>query len=560
MARSKHLKPLAFMLCLLTLFPNLVFSQDESGTEHIWGDTYSLPKKQTRIAQLRTKAGEIVTVGHQQNTSICLEKLDHNLHFKKEVIIPLNEMPDDYDCETVLQIADKLWWFYSTRDKREEKETLYAQELDIEEGKLAGQEIKLKETGLLIPYPIPVDIYKTDFTGKWQFALSPDGSKLLVQSLRLGWEGERENKKERLETAVFDKALKTISSQTFSLPYVEAKINYDDFQVDNEGNVYTLSQLYTENKVRNKLRPFRYELLKWTNGSGEAIKISLPLQNKFVTDAILQYVPGKGYIVGGFYGLTRTSAFPAGTFLFQLDAASNQLIDLYKGTYAFAPATTQKFIFTRKNSRKSAPGIGIEATQTLVKEISANNDGSIHIYGEDRFEEQWGTGHVGNISGADVNAEFKRSGITLSQRRAPDPSYQHNFSNIIAVNMDKDKLAWTHIIAKIQRGTEDPGRLSFRHFRSGSSDYIFYIDNPKNLDLKDDDYPALHLEGAAGTLIEAKIDGNGALTKKALFAIRDEGRSFPVTGLTAMPDGKTILIKGDERRGDIQNGYLILPE
>jgi|GEM_PF-4039883 len=535
--------PLAFLMLSFIAYSPLVQAQNDSPVEWAWGDTYVFPKKQMRIGQIQTSTGEIYTVGHHQETALCLEKLDNSLRFQKETFIPLANMPDKYKSETILLVGGKTYWFYSASDKKSDKEMLYAREVDLGLAKFSGEPILLKETGELIPYSVPVNYYKTDFTGNWQFSLSPGNDKLLIQNRKLGWNGEHANRKEVLETLVLDNNLTKLSERTFSLPYVEPKVNYDRFQVDDQGSVYCLVQLYNEDKGRSKLRPFRYELLKWT-GEGEPIKIPVPLQGKFVVDAKLEAVKGVGYILGGFYSVSRSATYPAGAFVLQLDIANNQLKDYGKGLYPFPPAVTQRFIFDRKNSRKSAPGVGTGSTQTYVKQIAVNEQNDISIYGEDRFEEEWGSGSMTR---------------SYSPGGAPRPSYQHNFTSIIAVSLDKENLKWSHIIPKIQRGTDDPGRLSFKHFSSQNSDFLFFIDNPKNLDLQSDEYPALHMEGAAGTLVAVQINEDGVLTKNALFDIRDEGTSFPVTALESMADRKRVLIMGDERKGELRNGYLILP-
>ncbi len=136
-----------------------------------------------------------------------------------------------------------------------------------------------------------------------------------------------------------------------------------------------------------------------------------------------------------------------------------------------------------------------EASNLTVRNLVVESDGSVLIAFEEYYELK------GGLSSEEV----------------------YSYGDIIVARINPDgNFEWIRNIPKNQRGRMGRRTMSFKLVYDATGYYFLYLDNLKNMNLKDDEVPKLHIDGFGGQLVIAKIDKSGGITKELVFDTRDE--------------------------------------
>lgn len=126
--------------------------------------------------------------------------------------------------------------------------------------------------------------------------------------------------------------------------------------------------------------------------------------------------------------------------------------------------------------------------------------------------------------------------------------YDTYASDIYIMNIDStETLSWVKKLPKNQHSNDKYGyQLSLKSCAIGSDLHVFYVDNPKNLKLKETEAPARHENKMGGYLIGVSIDQSGELKKYNLGEIEKFETNFFIR--LFVNGGSNSLIKTCRRK------------
>jgi hypothetical protein len=505
-----------------------------------WGDEFELPKKSVELGFIGNSKIGYTEVSHAYGKAINLQKFSPSLKYTGLNSVPTKSFPKGYMIEEMGVMDMKNYLYYSTWNKKEGVEKLYAQEIDAVKGEFKGSPKELLSSGAKLSGTLTMTgFYQFNTAGKWNFVTSADSSKLLVYYRIKPKEKRDAINKDVIGLFVFDKNLNKIWGNEVEMPYTEKMMDNDDYQVDGKGNVYILAKVYTGDK---KDKQSHYEVLMYNKESSKKPSISsFKFTDKTVVDiALTEDLKGR-MLCAGYY--SKSGAGSDGAFFFAYDEGTKTMKNLNKGFYEFPTELLREFESKRakkKSEKKEAKGQDEEVSHLSFRDIELDDDGSMTLYGE---QYTWW--------------------ITISYSgRSTTTTYHYLFDDIYVMKIGADgEMKWVKKIPKAQRGSTQnvyaPDRLGlgFHVHKSGPDSYLFFVDNIKNLDIKKDEAPAAHVAGAGGVLMCVKIKGDdGTVTKSNIFDFREEKMNVEVRKFSDVSE-KEVLGRARKLKGPFQMNF-----
>src|ERR1051325_4989527 len=147
---TKILRGCTAIALLSVATPLNSFAQKPSG--HIafqWGEEYELPKRHEDLGFVGNATDGYIQIAHRNRESLSFQKFDASLHLKGEQEVDISNLPRNYVNEFFTQLGDKYYWFFSTYEKSEDKETLFAQEIDLKTGTVKGSAREIVTTSAI---------------------------------------------------------------------------------------------------------------------------------------------------------------------------------------------------------------------------------------------------------------------------------------------------------------------------------------------------------------------------------------------------------------------------
>lgn len=540
------LKPAILGASLLLTNPFLSGAQKADGGHFTftWGEEYELPKRHDDLGFIGNAQDGYIQVSHDHRNSLSFQKFDNKLHLTGETETDLSNLPRGYGSELITELGNKYYWFFSTWDKGEDKEALFAQEIDIKKGKLKGSAQEIVATSKIASgltwtsgmmwgaRPQVVDVDR-----KWNFYYSFDNSKVLVE-----YRKKPERRNDRINNdvigfQVFDERMQKLWSREIRMPYTEEKMDNEDYSVDSHGNIYMLAKVYDEKRSRDRKRPnYHFEILKWSKEKEDVTIIPFKFTDKFVNSAYVTEDANGNILVGGYYTTRRNSGSTDGVFLLKLDDATGEMNKVMKGIYPFPTNVMQQYESARtrrRMERKEEKG-EVEDANLMLRNIVLKADGSIQIFGEEAYSVTT-TYYTGRTS-------YTRT------------TYYYN--DIMAMEIGSDgEMRWVKKIPKSQQGSAGRGGMSFKSFNYKGDTYFFFMDNKKNLDIQKDETPATHQDGAGGILMAVKVDHDGKVSKNMVFDVREDKLNLTVANFNKV-DFNQMIVRGRAKRRDSQAALI----
>jgi hypothetical protein len=419
--------------------------------------------------------------------------------------IELLELTENFNSETVVDFGSGYYWVHSDWNKKEEKEYLYYDKVDVVSGKIIVSNKKMIEATKMGGNPVATGFYQYKLADKYQFNYSADEKKLLV-SYRLAPE-ERNDKRnyDKIGLHVFDENMNKLWGTEFTMPYTEAIMDNSDFSVDAQGNAYMLAKVYDSEKRKERDKEtgkagYHYEVLKFTKGNKKIINTAISIDDYFIREASLIENSLNEMVISCTYSKKSKGSGTDGIFLAIMDQ-SGKIIKYKKGYYEFPLAELEKFESARKK-RKMEKKDDYEAPNLKVRNLIVESDGSVFIACEEYYV---------------VQSSYTDSRGHTTIR------YTYYYEDILGAKINADgNFEWMKKIPKKQKGTRGRGTMGFKLVSDAGGYYFLYLDNIKNLDIKEDEVPSYHVDGWGGQVVVSKIDNSGATTKEIVFDTRDE--------------------------------------
>jgi hypothetical protein len=473
-----------------------------------FGTPYELPKKHYSIGYFGNQDIGYLQLAVNQGKSLSIQKFGENGNYKSSNMIDLSKYAKGFMSESVQEMAGgKYYWIFSHWDKKQSKEMLMYQVIDVENGTVMDEQYPMLEVeGKIAGTLMSTGFYQFNVGNKYQINRSSDKTKLVVTYRKAPKEKRDEKNKDVIGVKVFDDRMNSLWDTEVTMPYTEQEMNNEDYTVDNSGNVYLLAKVYLNGKAKEKVdgKPnYRFELLN-IKPDGVVAKIKIAVEGKFIKSATTISQTDNQLFVSGLYS-NKAAGSTDGIYLVKIDPQSGTSSLLNKGFYEFPNEMIKEFESKKvqANADKAAKKDKEQEVSNLVlREIEVAKDGSVFFAGE----QYW----------VQTNTYVTSKGQTIT-------TYVYHYDDIYTMRINADgSMMWAKKIPKLQKGGNGTGNMSFEHFKIDDEDYFFFLDNEKNLNLKSDQVPAVHSDGLGGFFTFVKIDKEGNTTKTHIFDTRQK--------------------------------------
>jgi len=505
------------LLLIVSLSSLFSFAQSKKFTFKL-GEEYELPKKTEDLAFFGNQKDGIV--------NLALKKEEMNIvRFNPKTLSKTMEEKIDLDVTrnftseivTDFSNSNQYYWIHSDWDKKAEKEMLFYDKMDIGKGKIAESNHKMFETTKMGGDVATMGIYSYKLTNKYQFDYDADRKKLLV-TYRLSPEFKNDKKNyDKLGFQIFDEKLEKLWGGEFTMPYTEAIMDNSDFSVDGYGNAYLLAKIYNtdsrkETDKETGLPAYHFEIFKFTKDNPTPTIAKVSIDNNYIRSTTLIENPAHEMVIACTYSKKSKGSGTDGIFLAILDK-EGKIVKYKNGYYEFPKAELEKFE-TARTKRKMEKKNDYENPNLMVRDVIVEPDGSIFI----DCEEFWLKDNSGFMGG---RYEYR---------------WEYHYEDIYAAKISaKGDFLWIRKIPKRQAGEIESRVASFKLVNGMSSNalgfklindslgyYFLYLDNIHNMNLREDEQPKYHVNGAGGQVVVSKIDNTGVVTKELVFDTREE--------------------------------------
>ena len=494
--KNKNLIILALLFIQITTFAQVKLSKDFNvsvGTPYAVVNAaskdYFSDNKGHTIA-IKTD-GEKVTI--QRYDIASMKELSRKVY---EDFPPYNKI------QNILKVGDKLFYVFSSFNKKEKKEDIYSREINMNDGIFAAPKLLFSTTAeaTVCSYREPAAMTFTGLGAPIRFEVysSSDKSKMLIRYRLKPIEKNDALNYDVLGFYVFNANLEKLWGGEVKMPYTEKVMNNLAYGVSKEGNAFMLAYINASKQ---------FELLNITSDlKVKANKIDIDGNIAFQQLKLQETADGKLNCIG-FYangvdlminwtGSSTLSFNTNGILNFTIDQ-SGKVISKYD--FAFPIELINQYESTRakeKNDKREGEGkAGINDLKFI--DVVYDTDGSTTIIGEQQY----------------VRNEFV--GTSMKQ--------VWYFGDVVATKFDiKGKILWMKKLPKTQVGFAGKGGLSIRFIKGKGASYVLYLDNVKNANLKLEEVPDKHQDGKGGYLTAYKIDDTtGLIEKHSIFDITD---------------------------------------
>ena len=497
-------------LMALAMLLSVQFSYSQT-VKYSFGQEFETVKKHGDLGFYQLDKNVFAEVYYRHEEDMIFQVYDQKFNTIKRQETVKIKMDEGYGNEGLFCVKNDFFWLYSTWQRSEQKEELWALPLDKNTFQLGKKTIKLSESGKL------VSIYGSS---KYRFNYSNDSSMMLM-TFRLKPK-ERRDKYNRdvIGFNLYDHQMKTLYAHEIEMPYTEADMDILGREIDSRGNIFLLAQVSLNNSIDGERKEnkglYRYELMRVNqkNNTMQAIKIAL--DDKFVNDVVLAEDLTGDIIITGYYS-NRLRGGADGAYIIRVDFDDKNTVKKLNTTYCEFPKEVLQAYESERTKRKMEKRDKedeLEATNLNFRRVVFGADGSVTIVGEEYYV----VAHT-----------------TTNSNGGSSTTYTYYYDNIIVLKADKNgKTEWCQKIPKFQKGKSN-GDLGFHFHSYKGSNYFFYLDNAKNANLSLNERPALHAAGKGGFLTCVRIDAAGKMTKQSIFDIREEDiklrpRSFESVG------------------------------
>ncbi|HSD13867.1 MAG TPA: hypothetical protein VLB74_04395, partial [Flavobacterium sp.] len=499
-----------FTLLLLVLFCCQTYAQQSLITNHSYkvSEPYRVFDAAEKIYFSR---GNEVLALKLDGKEILIQKFDSEKpSFIKEKKYE-KYFPKNYSFEQVMEVNGKYYFFYSSWDGDNDKEQLFATEIDFAAGEFTGSpKLVLQVDGKIAGSAVSSSWgFSFSVQDKFDLFQSRDKKNVLVQYRRKPEVKGDTRSYDIIGLFTYDGGLNKISDNEVTMPYTERRMNNLDYQLDNNGNLYLLTKVFhddsNDDKKKRKDTEANYHIELFTIKAGsDKIGISkFENKDKFINKLWL-FDTNKDFLVcGGFYSNGKGDFDDCdGIIAFKIksdgtvyDNVSHEIPLEVLNQYETAKTK-------RKNEKKERNGDEAQFSDLDLNELVVNEDGSIVLVGEQYFV-------------------ITRTSYSPQGGARTYSTYHYCDMLVSKINTD-GSLGWMKKIPKNQVGSRGQGGMSYKYFNADNNHYFVYLDNVKNMDLPLDKSPARHSDGQGGYLTAVKItDSEGVLSKGSILNSRD---------------------------------------
>ena len=214
--------------------------------------------------------------------------------------------------ESMNEVDNKYYLFYSLWDKPNETEQLFYRLIDFEASTMGKPVNVIKVKGKLAGSFANLSTFPINFFGfgtfnfgtvdKFSFSESFDESHFVIQYRKRPKTKNDKNSYDEIGMLVFDPEMNDIWTGEFKMPYTEAEMNNIDYDVDSKGNAYILTEVYdseTPKRYVKNEKNYHLEILKINDSNVEKIKINE--ENYHINDIWMHEGSDNNMYLTGYY-------------------------------------------------------------------------------------------------------------------------------------------------------------------------------------------------------------------------------------------------------------------
>lgn len=482
---------LLFLSLILLLF-NYSFAQRTDKADVYWGEKFKDAK--------RTTLGDVIA--HDQTGIYTLKfasRGKYNLyieHFNNEMNRTLSKgiefkqpgtkMSGRYEYS--LQLDDRLYLFFSVRDKSTIKYTLYVQELD--KSTLEFKRVAKKITSL------SAESRRRQYYLGYNFDLSEDSSHVLIY---YSLPNEKKSN-EKIGFYVLDNNLDSVWSKDVILPYSDKLFELNNYQISNQGDVYVLGKLNRDKKDKEKAY-YSHKILAYFKNDQEKI-FSVEVEQKFLQEMRIVVNSKNEIICAGFYSESYKSVLK-GSFFLKVDGESKEITTKSFKEFSWDFITQNFKSKTKlKAKKREAKGKDVGLGKYEMRSIILREDGGAVLIAEQYY--------VTESTTTDANGNTRTT-------------FYYHYNDIVVINIDPNgQIEWAEKIAKRQNSANDGGYYSsYALAVTNEKLYFIFNDNGKNLMYNGTGKVEPYKRGKDAVVTLIDMDMDGRQNREILFIATD---------------------------------------
>ena len=413
-----------------------------------------------------------------------------------------DDLPPASKLQKIIQVGDKLFYVYSSLNKKDKTEHLYSREINMTDGTFGVPKLLLS-TSKEVKVSAYMEAVTTAMFGigspiKYEINSSFDNSKLLIRYRLKPAERDDSKNYDILGFFVYNASMEKQWGGEVKMPYTEKQMNNIAYGITRDGKAFMLAYI-NESKT--------FELLN----IGSDLKVE---SNKLDIDGKLIFQELK--LRESVDGNISCIGFYANGIDFKVNWTGNSAVSFNtNGILSFTMDPKGKIV--QKND--------FEFPLELINQYESEKSKE-----KNEKREEGGKAGINDVKLIDVAIDAQGSTTVVGEQQYIRKEFVINntktvyyYADLIIAKFDKNgKLLWMKKLPKTQSGLQGKGGMSVKYLRGKGSNYILYLDNVKNANIQLSEVPEKHSDGRGGYLTAYKVDdATGAIEKHSIFDINN---------------------------------------
>ncbi len=440
---------LLFIACLLI---NNVKAQ------HInWSDNYKLAMN-TQLVKIQKQADKTYIVRRVPSPNaryVYLETFDNSLGFVGAKRLDLKEGKKVKTFEDVIFWGGKKYLFSSFHNKGKETHFLFSQEIT--------NDFQLKPINLVAQ----MNAKKLATTGAFYITHSESKNKLLI----VNEVGVKNKERKEFSLYIYDENMNLEWKKNVKLPYLDKKYTPQDFQIDNNGNIFMLGRVKND-KARKNAPDYNYHLLTYTSDGEEKNTYKINYKNKYLSNVKFKVNETDNTLLCVGYYSNQSEDNSRGIYITKIDLLNQSVI--FETTDDYSSEVRMAEVRNRKRVSESSA----ELRDFVLHDVILHKNGSITLLSEQIRIRSVSDNMLGVYNPYPFAPTFRSNRYNQSVNN----NFQYDYEDILISNISTiGEINWTQRIEKKQQSYNDGGIYSsFLSAVVQDNIFIFYNNNLRN--------------------------------------------------------------------------------
>ncbi len=383
------------------------------------------------VYTLQKKMTPFFSIGNNKPYTYLLQQYSTDMNLLQTNRLSLEKEGRPMTYEFVVQMKEDIYLISSAYEKGKQEKELFARKINRENLQPTEDYIALAK------------INKQEMGGYFSWSFSDNKSKILLLYTYYT-EG-----RQTFDLHVFNHKLQKLWARKNCIPGSTGPYAIEQYEVDEEGNVFMLSTFFKEKRreKRTGAPDYTYQLTAYSKQGTVQQRYGIRLPGKFLTDIRIK-VNGTHDIIGGGFYAEEGSYKLKGSYFFTIDGSSSEVVT--KSVSPFEPGFLEET--EEQTLAANAEPVGTHQLRQFgyrLNDILLRKDGSAVLLGE-KYSLK-------------THSSLKKNLFGQTRTRS---TYLYNYNNIIVVSLTNEgKTEWARTIKKQQHSMNDGGLYSSYRMR-----------------------------------------------------------------------------------------------